>query len=227
VDVVAEEGLGGPRNVLVHDGAMVVSCKGGHQLRIDRIDRVTGVVETVVDGLPDGGLARARRPGARPGRAELFRAGFGIAAGRGAAHEFQVASLMLSCRRSKALRASACSLWAGTPCPVQPGNLLHHRTAEQSRCRTGSRAPWRACWRNEASTRIRSPDGSTSRSSQPRCAAPTPAEHLPAPRQTEPSERLSTRWSRISTSSWHACTGLTYGVTAMIAQRSRTSGWPR
>src|SRR3954451_13367989 len=54
LDVVAEEGLGGPRHVLVHDGALLVSCKGGHQSRIDRIDPGTGAIETLIDGLPDG-----------------------------------------------------------------------------------------------------------------------------------------------------------------------------
>jgi hypothetical protein len=55
LDVVAEEGLGGPRHVLVHEGALLVSCKGGHESRIDRIDPAAGRIETLVDGLPDGG----------------------------------------------------------------------------------------------------------------------------------------------------------------------------
>ncbi|MGC9665317.1 PQQ-dependent sugar dehydrogenase [Planosporangium sp. 12N6] len=53
--VVTEEALGGPRHVAVYDGALLVSCKGGRQSRIDRIDLATGAREVLVDGLPNGG----------------------------------------------------------------------------------------------------------------------------------------------------------------------------
>src|SRR4051794_18697206 len=56
LDVFTEEEIGGPRGVVVRDGRVYVSSKGGYHSRITRYDQETGGDGTViVDGLPDGG----------------------------------------------------------------------------------------------------------------------------------------------------------------------------
>ncbi|MGK5741263.1 PQQ-dependent sugar dehydrogenase [Micromonospora sp. URMC 103] len=55
LDVVAEEGLGGPRHVAVYGDTILVSCKGGRNARIDRINLTNGRRDVLVDGLPNGG----------------------------------------------------------------------------------------------------------------------------------------------------------------------------
>ena len=52
---IAEETLGGPRGVAVHDGGLLVSDKGGYTSRIVGYDLATGERTVIVDGLPDGG----------------------------------------------------------------------------------------------------------------------------------------------------------------------------
>jgi hypothetical protein len=52
---LGEETLGGPRGAAVHDGALYLSDKGGHESRIVRYDLGSGERTVVVDGLPDGG----------------------------------------------------------------------------------------------------------------------------------------------------------------------------
>jgi glucose/arabinose dehydrogenase len=90
LDVVAEEGLGGPRHVLVHDGALLVSCKGGHQSRIDRIDPGTGAIETLIDGLPDGGWHEPGGPVLGPDGLLYFGQGSVSQQGVVLPHGFQV-----------------------------------------------------------------------------------------------------------------------------------------
>jgi glucose/arabinose dehydrogenase len=55
LDEIAEETLGGPRGVAVHDGGLFISDKGGYTSRVVRHDLSTGERTVIVDGLPDGG----------------------------------------------------------------------------------------------------------------------------------------------------------------------------
>jgi glucose/arabinose dehydrogenase len=55
LDAVAEEGLGGPRGVAVHEGHLYVSAKGDYHSRITRYELDGSNPTCVVDGLPDGG----------------------------------------------------------------------------------------------------------------------------------------------------------------------------
>ena len=73
VSEIGVEVLGGPRGSSYRDGAIYVTVKGGYHAHLDRYDLKTGERTVLVDGLPERRLARAERPGLRPGRADLLR----------------------------------------------------------------------------------------------------------------------------------------------------------
>ena len=55
LDVIAVEGLGGPRGLAWRDGQLYVSLKGGYEMRVVKYDLRTRERTTVVSGVPSGG----------------------------------------------------------------------------------------------------------------------------------------------------------------------------